>query len=350
MLREKMIKNKRTRIGRILPAAAAAVFAVCGLGSCAALEMLDSLAAEEENTVQTPPAAKPEASQQASVSVPESGQDNPAPDETKPAEDSSSAQDSSTAPAVTTSPVESVIGQIESVIASPQPADSTAPAGTPDVSAVDLPEVTIGGGSSNPMNTSSAGDSSTGALLTDIAESGVNPNESTADIYTPGGYTPDATAETSAQSAAPQTGSGLPVYLAYTELVDKYAAYTARDPEYKPEYCHYYITDIDNSGVPELLIETGTIETDRTIYVYTFDGGSAELLGNFVAWHTRLGDGDGVIYTETSAMGSYIVSTITIKEGKLFTERGEQPFSESQLKMPLISYSLTDPSALDALK
>ena len=286
MLRERVFKNKRTRIGRILPAAVAAIVAVTGLGSCAALEMLDSLAAEEESTVQTAP-EKPSGSKKPGGNTNDSVQTSaadPAP-QGEAKTDSSSTDENNDTPAVTESPMNMLIGQIESVIE-----ETPAPDSTP-VAEGSVPDTVLrpDAGTVAPSDSTGAG-----SLLTDIADSGTSAGVE--DIYTPGGFTPDDSMSTGSDLTSP-AAAGLPVYLAYSELVDKYASYTAKDPAYKPEFCRYYITDIDDNGVPEMLIETGTIETDRTIYVYTFDGANAQMLGNFVAWHTRLGDGDGVIYT-----------------------------------------------------
>lgn len=321
MLREKIFGKKRA--GRVLPAAIAAVVAVFGLGSCAALEMLDSLAAEGDASAHTESAAEapaPEAADSTAAPADSSADDaqpGEAQGEASPADVSASSQ----------SPAGELLGQIESIISSESAAESSTPE-------VQQPVTTAAETLPPPADSS---------LYTDLAGDGTG---SAADLLTPGGFSADSSE--SRQLMTPAGGS--PLYTSYSELIDKYASYTAKDPEYKPEFCRYYITDIDDNGTPELLIETGTIETDRTIYVYSFNGSEAEQLGNFVAWHTKLGDGDGVIYNETSAMGSYIVSTIKIQDGKLFTEREDQPFSETQIKMPLIGYSYADRSALESLR
>lgn len=333
MLREKIFKNERTRLGRALPAVVAAVVAASGLGSCAALEMLDSLAAEEESTAQAapaytaPPAPQAPPTDNDTTAVP--AEDQPAPEST--AEQFAEAAES--------------LGEASGILTVPNNnTDNNNQSANVNVELNNEPP--------QPAQPSD------GSLLTALTEGGTAP-DAAADPGTPGDFLTEAgtvnvsganiqNQSQSAEPSEPLTGS--PVYCAYTELVGSYAALASADPAYKPEYCHYYITDIDDDGTPELLIEMGTIETDRTINVFTFNGTSVEGLGNFVAWHTTLGDGDGVLYTETSAMGSYMLSTIRIQEGKLFTESEEQPFSESQIRMPLISYGLNDHSALNGLR
>ncbi|MCR5122775.1 MAG: hypothetical protein K6B74_10180 [Ruminococcus sp.] len=330
MLREKIFKNKRTRIGRALPAVIAAVVAAAGLGSCAALEMLDSLAAEEESTAQTAPAQTAPAAPQAPPTDNDTAQAENPPASEEPAEQLSAAAEGLGEPSgIMTVPDNNTNNNDQSANANVElNTDSTEPP--------------------QPANSS---------LLTALTDGGNTP-DSAADPGTPGDllteagttYFTPANMENQSQSADPSAPDGSAVYRAYSELVGNYAALAAVDQAYKPEYCHYYITDIDDNGTPELLIEMGTIETDRTINVFTFNGMGIEQLGNFVAWHTTLGNGNGVLYTETSAMGSYMLSTIRIQDGKLFTESEEQPFSESQIGMPLIGYGLNDRSALNGLR
>ena len=340
------IKNKRIRFGRAFSAVLAAAVAAFGFGSCAALEMLDKLAAEEENANHS--ASVTEASVPSAV--------NPDTEDEKPAADTSSAKgDAETSSAEAGVPAPTGEGENAD-----KNEGNTSSAGAMDyIESMLVPEPPAGGvsspdslaGSDTSVNEPGQQQISTdSSLFTDLADSG-SAQEGSGDIYTPGNFSPELGNDSSALDPySPVQTGGSQIYLAYSELVDKYASYVAKDPTFKPEYCRYYITDIDDNGIAEILIETGTIETDRTIYVYTFDGRDAELLGNFVAWHTRLGDGAGVIYTETSAMGSYIVGTIRIQDGKLFSQREEQPFSESQITMPIIGYPYTNTAPLETLK
>lgn len=50
-------------------------------------------------------------------------------------------------------------------------------------------------------------------------------------------------------------------------------------PEHQPEdiMSNYYLYDIDSDGVPELIIDRGTCEADRTMIIYTWDGDVCEI-------------------------------------------------------------------------
>ena len=351
------IKNKRTklRFGKAFCAVTAAAVAVFGFGSCAALEMLDKLAAEEDSanhTTTTVVAAAPAVDTDPAESSnagdnKDENKDPAAPEQSSQGETENSSGQTGTKGQDTSSGSEGgALDRTESMLAPGTSPDSNGSGTAAPDSIVTDP--------GQPPQSQVPTDSS---LFTDLTGSGTNSSslsEGSGDLYTPGNFSSDISSTSNSSSIPDNVPAnavgGSQIYLAYSELVDKYASYVAKDPSFKAEFCRYYITDIDDNGVSEILIETGTIETDRTIYVYTFDGREAELLGNFVAWHTRLGDGPGVMYTETSAMGSYIVSTTRIQDGKLFTQREEQPFSESQITVPIIGYPYTNTAPLEALR
>ncbi|MCD7740634.1 MAG: hypothetical protein LUI06_00245 [Ruminococcus sp.] len=134
---------------------------------------------------------------------------------------------------------------------------------------------------------------------------------------------------------------------AYASTIEEYDENRGEDKLYQDEYCKYYLTDMDGDFESELLVETGSCEADRTVYVYTYDGGKAQLLGSFSSWRAELGEGDGVLYSETNSLGSYILSTITIEDGEVVVERGEDASIESQLKNKLKGHDFDDLNALD---
>lgn len=137
-------------------------------------------------------------------------------------------------------------------------------------------------------------------------------------------------------------GSG--VSAAYAAVLTEYADKCVKDPLLKPDFCRYYIADVNGDGTPELLAETGSCEADRTVYVYLFDAasGKAASLGSFVAWHAELGLSGGRLCCETRAMGSYLLTVVDISGGSVSAERDGAPTDESSLDEVLEYYSFTD--------
>ncbi len=133
----------------------------------------------------------------------------------------------------------------------------------------------------------------------------------------------------------------------YAQLIDEAGKKCADDPLYNEEFCRYYLADIGSDGVTELIIETGTCEADRMAVVYTFDGTAAKELGSFITWHAELGYENGVLYSETSAMGSFTLNTVTIVNDQLEFTKGESSF-ESQIRQKLAYYPLTDASGVNS--
>ena len=335
-MKRMMIKKGSVRKGFL--AAAAAVTAVVSFTSCAALEMLDSMAAGEEKNENVPAynaSVSAPSDDETAESIPDAGSES--------SEAESSDGEKGTLDVITdilTGGEEQNSSQVsaENGDGTPQAQDTetgeevssgaVSPAALPDA---EQPETVL-----PPDN--APGETTP---FTQVADDTSLPSDSS--IYSAEAYTQE--------SGMPAGGGGtLSAYLAYSEIVRRTADHVAGDPSYKDEFCRYYITDIDENGVSELLVETGTIEADRTVYVYTFDGTQPVTLGSFVSWHTTLGKGSGVIYSETAAMGSYLMNTIRIQDGKLFTERSAESTNESQLTEPLTGYGLNDRSALEQLR
>ena len=324
-MKRMIIKKGSVRKGFL--AAAAAVTAVVSFTSCAALEMLDSMAAGEEANENVP-------AYNASVSAPSDDEtaENIA-DSTAP---TSEAEDTSSEKGTIDVLTDILTGEDDDSSATEAAGSAAETAVSGEVSPAALPDTE----QPEPILPPDSSLTET-APFTQVADDTSLPSDSS--IYSAEAYT--------REDSAPAGGGGtLSAYLAYNEIVRRTADHVAADPSYKDEFCRYYITDIDDNGVSELLVETGSIEADRTVYVYTFDGTQPVTLGSFVSWHTTLGKGSGVIYSETAAMGSYLMNTIRIQDGKLFTERSEESTSESRLTEPLTSYSLNDRSALEQLR
>ena len=57
---------------------------------------------------------------------------------------------------------------------------------------------------------------------------------------------------------------------AFREVVEKYPVETGADAAEKPFLWGYYLTDVNNDGVCDLLVDYGTCEADRMCTVYTY--------------------------------------------------------------------------------
>lgn len=138
---------------------------------------------------------------------------------------------------------------------------------------------------------------------------------------------------------------------AYAALLTEYAGKCEKDPLLKTDFCRYYIADIDGSGTPELLAETGSCEADRTVYVHVFDPatGKTRQAGSFVAWHGELGMSGGRLGCETKTMGSYLLTVVSLSNGSITTEREGVPADKSVLEEVLPSYAFTDLSGIVGL-
>lgn len=150
-------------------------------------------------------------------------------------------------------------------------------------------------------------------------------------------------------TAAEDEQSG--VSAAFAALLTEYAGKCEKDPLLKPDFCRYYIADIDGSGTPELLAETGSCEADRTVYVHAYDpvSGDTKLAGSFVAWHGELGLCGGRLGCETKTMGSYLLTVVSFSNGTVTTEREGVPTDKSVLDEVLPSYTFTDISGIVGL-
>ncbi len=72
------------------------------------------------------------------------------------------------------------------------------------------------------------------------------------------------------------------------------------------EYCDYYLFDMNNDGVQELIIHTGTCEQDRTYTFYTYKKGETIKLGEANGWHSGLEESkDGNIAIYSGGQGYY---------------------------------------------
>lgn len=136
--------------------------------------------------------------------------------------------------------------------------------------------------------------------------------------------------------------------LEYAKIIDQCKEICDTDPDNYNEFSRYYVVDINGDGVMELITDLGSCEADRLANIYTYDGEQAVDLGSFVSWRSFFGAGDGVLYSEATAMGSYTLSTITIEDGEICVERDDAT-GESKLKNPLTAYMFDDLSGLESV-
>ena len=103
-----------------------------------------------------------------------------------------------------------------------------------------------------------------------------------------------------------------------------------QDPAYRNDVAienSYLLYDVDNDGVPEMVIKTGTCEADYTGTLYTFRNGKAEKVDIFGLGHSALysyPEGNGIII-DNGHMGYAYGLHVTLHDGVL---SGEQIFED----------------------
>ncbi|MCD7796185.1 MAG: hypothetical protein LUG95_00725 [Clostridiales bacterium] len=83
----------------------------------------------------------------------------------------------------------------------------------------------------------------------------------------------------------------------------------------------YTLYDLDNNGVQELIVETGTYEADSMFHIYTYDGG-IEKLGECGVSHSGLYSSDNAdgLYRFSCHMGYESIYKLTLEDGELNKE------------------------------
>lgn len=107
---------------------------------------------------------------------------------------------------------------------------------------------------------------------------------------------------------------------AYFKVLDEYIG-LCPDKEVRDDgecYCEYTLFDIDGNGVKELVVENGISEPYRTHYIYTFENGKAESLGEYSAWHLSLYNDNGkLVGSVFEGNGHFGVTEVKIENGKV---------------------------------
>lgn len=116
---------------------------------------------------------------------------------------------------------------------------------------------------------------------------------------------------------------------------------------------NYYIYDINNDGIYELITEMGTCEADNQYSVYSMKNGEMIFAGDITAGHTRLVEKDGKLYTNYGMMGTQSVDMITFDGEKISKEN---VYSESSVTdyieygTAINSYDWSDMSGINKIK
>lgn len=136
------------------------------------------------------------------------------------------------------------------------------------------------------------------------------------------------------------------------------------DTEYKREfgdeyipYYMYYLYDINQDGIYELLIHFGESEAEAVIQVYSIDeNGSFIDLGEIGGGHTWLTEKDGKLYSNFGHKGYYAVKELqmvgwhdvwSITEETIIEEDGLSDYESYGI--PIVGYDISDKSAIEAL-
>lgn len=151
----------------------------------------------------------------------------------------------------------------------------------------------------------------------------------------------DSAADSSEAETPTEPQSGIAA--AFTSVLNDYAEQSKTDPFMEDGFCKYYITDMDLDGTPEMIVETGSREADRTGYVYRYDlraDKAVQISGTITSWHATFGIYGGKLGCETVTLGRYMLTTVEISDGALVTSRLD-PTEESLLEKELTAYEFS---------
>lgn len=82
-------------------------------------------------------------------------------------------------------------------------------------------------------------------------------------------------------------------------------------------FCKYTLYDIDENGVNELIVQSGTSEGDRIYYVYTCENNQSKLLGEYNAWHLGLYGSNKKIIAVDGMGGNWTIYNIIISNDEV---------------------------------
>ena len=103
---------------------------------------------------------------------------------------------------------------------------------------------------------------------------------------------------------------------AYRKIVKSYNTDNSLGKKY---ISGYYLTDIDNDSVAELIVRAGSSEAEARFYVYDWKKGKIKKIGSVEALHSEvyayIGHKGFIIYG--GLQQSEWIKTVTIKNGKL---------------------------------
>lgn len=108
----------------------------------------------------------------------------------------------------------------------------------------------------------------------------------------------------------------------FEELKEKYRQTVIyNSPEHQPEdiFSNYYLFDIDNDGVPELIIDRGTCEADRTMTIYTWDGSVCEIYKTGID-HSSYYGGHNYLLRMSAHMGGETITRYTKEDMTIYAK------------------------------
>ena len=97
----------------------------------------------------------------------------------------------------------------------------------------------------------------------------------------------------------------------------KVMSFNTNISSHKPYIWDYFLTDIDNDGKAELLIEYGTCEADVRMLIYKYSSGKLKKIGQFYCSHCSFYHYSNGILAYWAFMGSESIDQIYFKNGKL---------------------------------
>lgn len=119
--------------------------------------------------------------------------------------------------------------------------------------------------------------------------------------------------------------------------------------KYQATFDKYYVYDIDNNGVEEVIIPTGEIEADKAIYVFEYKDKKFTQIGMLPGSHRVIygNSKDGGLLLCFGQMGAEMIDSITLKNGTLTTTniiemREVSKYTKLDYEVELTPYDITN--------
>lgn len=119
--------------------------------------------------------------------------------------------------------------------------------------------------------------------------------------------------------------------------------------KYQATFDKYYVYDIDNNGVEEVIIPTGEIEADKIIYIFEYKDKKFTQIGMLPGSHRVIygNSKDGGLLLCFGQMGAEMIDSITLKNGTLTTTniiemREVSKYTKLDYEVELTPYDITN--------